>query len=68
MANIRELLGAEADALLSYKATGFTKDQLHLPGPNFVDDVVAASDRPPTVLRNFNAMLNHGRLAGTGYV
>jgi len=65
---IRELLGAEADALLSYQARGFKKDQLHLPGPDFVDRVLAASDRPANVLRHFQRIINHGRLAGTGYV
>src|SRR5262249_37387532 len=63
-----DLLGADADALLNYKAKGFDADALHLPGPDFVDRVVAASDRPPQVLRNFQALLNHGRLAGTGDV
>jgi class I fructose-bisphosphate aldolase len=65
---IGDLLGADADALLSYKAKGFEKDALHLPGPDFVDRIVAASDRPPAVLRNFQALLSHGRLGGTGYV
>ncbi len=65
---IRELLGAEAEGLLHYSAKGFSKDQLHLPGPDFVDRVVAASDRSPSVLRNFQLILNSGRLAGTGYV
>src|SRR5207244_8756941 len=40
----------------------------HLPGPDFVDRVVSITDRPPAVLRNFQSILNHGRLAGTGYV
>src|SRR6059036_2993449 len=65
---ITELLGKDADALLSYQAKGFAKDALHLPGPDFVDRVAVASDRSPNVLRNFNSILNHGRLAGTGYV
>src|SRR4051794_2562464 len=65
---IADLLGKDADNLLSYQAKGFSADKLHLPGPDFVDRVVAMSDRPPTVLRNFNAILNHGRLAGTGHV
>lgn len=63
-----ELLGKDADALLSYSARGFSKDRLHLPGPDFVDRIVAASDRTPSVLRNFQLILNHGRLGGTGYV
>jgi fructose-bisphosphate aldolase, class I len=62
------ILGAEADALLSYVAKGFPRDALNLPGPDFVDRVLSTSDRPPAVLRNFQLMLNTGRLAGTGYV
>ena len=65
---LHELLGSDADDLLTYKAKGFDKSLLHLPGPDFVDRVVAFSDRTPAVLRNFNAIQNHGRLAGTGHV
>src|SRR3954471_17006314 len=65
---IVDLLGADADKLLSYKARGFPAEQLHLPGPDFVDRILAPSDRSPAVLRNFQSILNHGRLAGTGYV
>src|SRR5262249_46000483 len=56
------------DGLLKYEAKGFSKQVLHLPGSDFVDRIAAASDRSPQVLRNFQALLNHGRLAGTGYV
>jgi class I fructose-bisphosphate aldolase len=63
-----ELLGADAEALLNYKCRGFAASTLHLPGPDFVDRVVAQSDRTPNVLRNFEILLNHGRLGGTGYV
>jgi class I fructose-bisphosphate aldolase len=65
---IHDLLGADADALLSYTASGFRADDLHLPGPDFVDRVLAPSDRSPQVMRNFQAILGHGRLAGTGHV
>src|SRR6476646_10151273 len=64
---IADLLGKDADNLLSYKAKGFSADKLHLPGPDFVDRVVSITDRSAQVLRNFQALLNHGRLAGTGY-
>jgi class I fructose-bisphosphate aldolase len=64
---IQELLGKEADELLSYKAK-FPKEQLHLPGPDFVDRVFLQSDRNPNVLRNLNWILHTGRLSGTGYV
>ena len=65
---IKDLLGNDANELLGYQAKGFNKSLLHLPGPDFVDRVVAGTDRSPSVLRNFNALLNNGRLAGTGYV
>src|SRR5262249_14445644 len=65
---IADLLGKDADNLLNYKAKGFSADKLHLPGPDFVDRIVSATDRSPQVLRNFQALLNHGRLAGTGFV
>jgi len=64
---IQELLGKEADELLSYKAK-FPKEQLNLPGPDFVDRIHLQSDRTPNVLKNLNWILNHGRLSGTGYV
>jgi class I fructose-bisphosphate aldolase len=65
---IAELLGDEADSLLNYQAKGFTKDQLHLPGPDFVDRIMLPTDRSPNVMRNFQWMLNTGRLGGTGYM
>ena len=65
---ISDLLGPDAEALLSYKAAGFKRESLHLPGPDFVDRVIAVSDRPPAVARNFQLLLNTGRLARTGYV
>ena len=65
---IFELLGDEAESLLSYESKGFDKSELHLPGPDSVDRVFMQSDRSPQVLRNLQAILNAGRLAGTGYV
>jgi class I fructose-bisphosphate aldolase len=64
---IKELLGDEADSLLNYKAK-FPKEQLNLPGPDFIDRVHIQSDRSVNVLKNLNWILNRGRLAGTGYV
>jgi class I fructose-bisphosphate aldolase len=65
---VHDLLGPDAEGLLTYRATGFRADALHLPGPDFVDRVIAASDRKPAVARNFQLLLNTGRLAGTGYL
>src|SRR5581483_539236 len=65
---IAELLGDQADTLLNHVSRPISKDQLYLPGPNFVSEVYAQSDRPPQVLRSLQQMFNHGRLAGTGYL
>ncbi|MGE0141884.1 MAG: class I fructose-bisphosphate aldolase [Planctomycetota bacterium] len=68
MTKIHDLLGADAEHLLGYQAKGFPKSQIHLPGPDFVERILLQSDRSPNVLRNFQAILGHGRLANTGYV
>jgi class I fructose-bisphosphate aldolase len=65
---IVDLLGRDAESLLNYTAKGFKREALHLPGGDFVDRVLSITDRSPNVLRNFNMILNHGRLAGTGHV
>lgn len=64
----RTLLGDRADDLLNYTARGIPKDDLHLPGPDFMDRVMAASDRGPRVLRSLQSLYDHGRLGGTGYL
>jgi fructose-bisphosphate aldolase, class I len=53
---------------LNHHCQTFSKDQLHLPSPDFVDRVFAQSNRNPQVLRNLESIYNHGRLAGTGYL
>ena len=68
MTNIPELLGGEAESLLTHNCKTFPKSALHLPGPDFIDRVVAGSDRTPGTLRNFQQIFNTGRLAGTGYL
>jgi class I fructose-bisphosphate aldolase len=65
---IQSLLGAEAEGLLTHQCTGFPKESLHLPGPDFIERVWVGSDRPPGVLRSLAALFGHGRLAGTGYL
>ncbi len=66
--DIRELLGAEADSLLGHESKGIPRDDLILPGPDYVDRILSESDRSIPVLRNMAAMLDHGRLGGTGYL
>ena len=66
--DVRELLGDEADSLLKHESRTIERDKLVLPGPDFIDRVFTASDRPIPVLRNLEAMYRHGRLGGTGYL
>jgi fructose-bisphosphate aldolase, class I len=66
--DIQSLLGADAESLLTHEAKGIPKDDLNLPGPDYIDRVFAKTDRSPQVLRNLQSLFDHGRLAGTGYV
>jgi class I fructose-bisphosphate aldolase len=65
---LEELLGDDAETLLNHRSTTVDAAQLHLPGPDFVDRIFAATDRSNTVLRNLQWLFDHGRLGGTGYV
>jgi len=67
MSRIESLLGDDA-ALLTYQCRTIPRDSLHLPGPDFVDRVVAATDRPARVLGGLQWLFETGRLARTGYV
>lgn len=68
MTNVAQLLGDDADSLLNHVSKTIPKENLQLPGSDFVDRVWAGSDRNPNVLRNMQAIYDHGRLGGTGYV
>ena len=64
---IVEYLGGQAGSLLDHKPA-ISKDQIHLPGPDFLDRVWTQSDRSPQVLRSLQQMYGTGRLANTGYL
>jgi class I fructose-bisphosphate aldolase len=66
--DLHSLLGDDAEDLLSYQSKTISKDELVLPGPDFVDRVLVDTDRPVAVLRNLQTVWNHGRLGGTGYL
>lgn len=68
IAKIQELLGDEAQVLLDHTCKTIPKENLHLPGGDFVDRVWASSDRNPKALRSLQSLYHHGRLAGTGYL
>jgi fructose-bisphosphate aldolase, class I len=65
---IAELLGDRADYLLNHTSQTIDKEALYIPGPDFVGQVYAQSDRSPQVLRSLQQMFDHGRLGGTGYL
>ncbi|HSK19069.1 MAG TPA: class I fructose-bisphosphate aldolase [Longimicrobiales bacterium] len=65
--NVEALLGSDAKTLLQHTCK-IPKEQLHLPGPDFIDRVWQISDRPVPVLRSLQSMFDHGRLGGTGYL
>lgn len=65
---ITALLADKAEYLLNHVSTTINKDQLNLPGPDFVDRIWINSDRNVNVLRNLQLMYYTGRLANTGYL
>lgn len=65
---IQELLGSEAGTLLQHVSKTIPKENLYLPGGDFVDRVWMDSDRSPAVLRSLQTLYGSGRLSGTGYL
>ncbi len=66
--SLEQLLGDEAESLLTHRCTTIPAERLTAPGPTWVDDVMTVSDRPVPVLRSLQSIFDHGRLGGTGYV
>jgi len=65
---IRQLLGKEGDYLLGFQTPKVKREQLHVPGPDWIERIFIPSDRSNPVLRNMQLLFNTGRLAGTGYL
>ena len=68
LGKIQEMLGADADMLLNHVSHTIPKENIHLPGSDFVDRIWTNSDRNPNVLRSLQTLNDHGRLSGTGYL
>jgi fructose-bisphosphate aldolase, class I len=64
---IQQLLGNQAETLLNHTCK-ISRDQLHLPGGDFVDRIFAQTNRSPQVLRSLQTLYGTGRLANTGYM
>jgi class I fructose-bisphosphate aldolase len=65
---LEQILGEDAAPLLRHQCKTLPKENIHLPGPDYVERIYAASDRPIRVLGSIQSLINHGRLAGTGYL
>jgi class I fructose-bisphosphate aldolase len=66
--SVEQILGEDGPSLLQHQCKTIPRESLHVPGPDYVDRIYAGSDRPTRVLTSLQALLNHGRLGGTGYV
>ena len=65
---INQILGANAENLLSHTCNTIPKDRLHLPGPDVVDRIYGPSDRNIQTLNALQRIVGRGRLGGTGYL
>ena len=63
-----DLLGPDAESLLSHRCEGIGAERIQAPGPNFVEEVYGISDRNIPTMRSLSALFSHGRLGGTGYL
>src|SRR6478609_5876477 len=68
MPTVEDILGSDAAGLLQHQCKTVAKESLHLPGPDFVERIHLQSNRPIAVLGRLQSLLDHGRLAGSGYV
>ena len=64
--NLEQILGSEARSLLEHRPK-ISREQIYVPNGNWVSDIIGNSDRSPQVMRSLQSLVNHGRLAGTGY-
>lgn len=68
MSKITEILGSKADGLLNHTCKTISKDQIHLPGSDFVDRIFAGTNRNQQTLNNLARLYSNGRLANSGYM
>lgn len=65
---IQNALGDKAEYLLNHTSKTISKNDLHLPGADFVEREFLYSDRNLQVLRSLQQLYGTGRLANTGYL
>ncbi|MEQ8624063.1 MAG: class I fructose-bisphosphate aldolase [Vicingaceae bacterium] len=68
LSTISELLGKQQETLLNHECKTISKENIHLPGGDFVDRLFKDSNRNVQVLKSLQALYGNGRLANTGYL
>lgn len=68
MSKIAEILGSKAEGLLNHTCKTISKENIHLPGDDFVERIFGPSNRSPQVLKSLQQLYGNGRLANTGYM
>lgn len=68
MIDVESILADKARYFLDHRCTTIPKENLMLPGEDFVDRSFGQSNRSNQVLINLQRIYNHGRLGGTGYM
>jgi len=63
---IRDILGPQA-SLLEHQCKTIAASQLTLPSPTYIDHTFSQTDRTTRVLGSYQRMMDHGRLANTGF-
>ena len=62
------LIGKQEENLFTHQCKTISKENLHLPGPDFMERVLLASNRNIQTLCSLQAIFKTGRLGGTGYL
>ena len=62
-----ELLGDKREYLLNHTCKTIAKDSIQVPSPDYIDKHFVNTNRNNQVVRNFQNLLDFGRLGKTGY-
>src|SRR5690606_29088477 len=66
--DIINILEEKASYYLEHTCEKISKERLHIPNENFIDEVFTNSNRSSNVLRSLSQLYNHGNLESTGYL
>lgn len=63
-----DLLGDKQEYYLGHTCKTIDKSLLHVPSANTINEIWCPTDRNNRTLNSLQALMGHGRLAGTGYL